>query len=327
MSQITDNSQIMSVANQVSTAYAILDCHEVDVLSVSVTTAAYTTQSAAVMASATNVLAEATAIPNNGAMNVGAGPYTGDVVHITGFPTDGTKNFTYVASITDPTTQWTTVSDLIALMDGLTDIAAVSAGGTTITISVVTPGTSMNTVGSAPKITATGSFSSLNISFSGGVDGGIFTKTAHGLLTGTVGQMTTSSALPTGLSAVTNYWIINLSANTFALASSLANALVGTKILFTSKGTGNQTFTATAGSSTVALYESSNGTNFLAIAGATDTSGVGTAIIHVAPVYPRYIKVLFTPVSGAANFTVNINARDNSITSPGNTVPVTLGVA
>jgi hypothetical protein len=74
----------------------------------------------------------------------------------------------------------------------------------------------------------------------------IFTSTAHGYVTGVVGQMSTSSALPTGLSTSTDYYVINLSANTFALAASAELAAAGTKINITDAGTGNQTFTPTA---------------------------------------------------------------------------------
>lgn len=85
--------------------------------------------------------------------------------------------------------------------------------------------------------------------------------------------------------------------------------------------------TAQSGSNVIALYESVDGQNFVAVSGATET--VTTAptdvIWHVDPVFSRYYKVLFTAGSGATTFTVSINARNNSIFSGGNTVPVTLG--
>jgi hypothetical protein len=42
--------------------------------------------------------------------------------------------------------------------------------------------------------------------------------------------------LPTGLSA-TNYWVIVIDADTISLASSLANAVAGTKVDITAAGT------------------------------------------------------------------------------------------
>ncbi len=58
----------------------------------------------------------------------------------------------------------------------------------------------------------------------------VVTLTAHGRATGDAVFLTTTGALPTGLSANTQYWIIKTGTDTFNLASSLANALAGTKI-------------------------------------------------------------------------------------------------
>lgn len=75
----------------------------------------------------------------------------------------------------------------------------------------------------------------------------ICTKTAHGYLTGLKVQVSNSGgALPTGLSAATDYFVIYIDANTFYLASSLANAQAGTRIDITGAGTGTQTVTPTA---------------------------------------------------------------------------------
>jgi hypothetical protein len=73
-----------------------------------------------------------------------------------------------------------------------------------------------------------------------------FSLTDHGLVTGLVGQFTTSGALPTGISAATNYFIIRVDANTFKVATSLANAQAGTAVDITAAGTGSQTFTPVA---------------------------------------------------------------------------------
>jgi microcystin-dependent protein len=59
---------------------------------------------------------------------------------------------------------------------------------------------------------------------------GEVTLATHGLATGDCIELTTTSALPTGLSANTNYYVIYENANTFWLATSYANALAGTKI-------------------------------------------------------------------------------------------------
>jgi hypothetical protein len=69
------------------------------------------------------------------------------------------------------------------------------------------------------------------------------TATAHGLQTGDgpVRASNSGGGLPSGLLAATDYWAIRVDANTFKLASSLANALAGTAIDITTNGTGTQT--------------------------------------------------------------------------------------
>lgn len=59
---------------------------------------------------------------------------------------------------------------------------------------------------------------------------GVVTLASHGLATGDSVYLTTTGALPTGLSANTRYWVIKVDANTFNLATSLANALATTAI-------------------------------------------------------------------------------------------------
>ena len=59
---------------------------------------------------------------------------------------------------------------------------------------------------------------------------GEITLATHGLVTGDTIELTTTSALPTGLSVNTNYYVIYENANTFWLATSYANAIAGTKI-------------------------------------------------------------------------------------------------
>lgn len=58
----------------------------------------------------------------------------------------------------------------------------------------------------------------------------VVTLNSHGMQTGEPVYLTTTGALPTGLSANTLYYVIRIDANTFNLASSIANAIAGTKI-------------------------------------------------------------------------------------------------
>lgn len=70
---------------------------------------------------------------------------------------------------------------------------------------------------------------------------GVMTLTSHGLQTGDQVYLTTTGALPTGLSANTLYYVVKVDANSFNLATSRANAYAGTKI--TTSGTQSGTHT------------------------------------------------------------------------------------
>ncbi|WP_395739304.1 hypothetical protein [Prosthecobacter sp.] len=65
--------------------------------------------------------------------------------------------------------------------------------------------------------------------------GDIFTKTAHGLVTG---QRVTAASFSAGFSNSGKLYVIKVSADTFQLASSLANAVAGTALTVSADGTG-----------------------------------------------------------------------------------------
>lgn len=79
-----------------------------------------------------------------------------------------------------------------------------------------------------------------------------------------------------------------------------------------------------AGTATIALYESVDGTNYVAISGMTvAVSAPGTVIWKVSPVYSKWMKILFTPTSGGVTYSATISARNNSTISNGCGIPVT----
>jgi hypothetical protein len=71
----------------------------------------------------------------------------------------------------------------------------------------------------------------------------VVSLTGHGLVTGDVVTLATTIALPTGLTAGTQYYVVWKDANSFWLATSLANALAGTKITTTGSQSGTHTLT------------------------------------------------------------------------------------
>ena len=83
--------------------------------------------------------------------------------------------------------------------------------------------------------------------------------TATAPITGTAVTVSNSGgALPTGLSASTTYFVINVSGTTFKLATTLANALSSTAIDITGNGTGTQTVTTVPmGTITHQVYDAS----------------------------------------------------------------------
>jgi hypothetical protein len=68
----------------------------------------------------------------------------------------------------------------------------------------------------------------------------VITWTAHGLVTGSPVTFTTSGALPTGITANTNYYAIKIDANTFNVATSVDNAFTGTKVNTSGSQSGTQ---------------------------------------------------------------------------------------
>lgn len=66
------------------------------------------------------------------------------------------------------------------------------------------------------------------------------TATAHALLTGDgpYTLVTDIGTLPTDLSASVDYWVIKIDADNFSLALSLADAMAGTAVAFSTNGTG-----------------------------------------------------------------------------------------
>lgn len=129
----------------------------------------------------------------------------------------------------------------------------------------------------------------------------ICTATAHGFKTGLKGQASTSNALPAGLVALTDYYVIVLTANTFKLASSLSNALAGTPVVdITTTGTGVQTFTPTAiAGASVKLQGSNDSTNTVWVDLSSSTNITATANITWAGASDYlYLRAAYTMTAG-----------------------------
>lgn len=116
----------------------------------------------------------------------------------------------------------------------------------------------------------------------------IMTVTSHGFRTGIKVRVSNSGgALPTGLAASTDYYVIVINANTFYLATTLLNAQTGNHINITSNGTGTNTITpqAVAGDAGDGAYliEIPGGYevdfNFVSVGTSTHANVVGTCTV------------------------------------------------
>jgi len=150
----------------------------------------------------------------------------------------------------------------------------------------------------------------------------LFTK-AHDFTTGLKVQVTTSSALPTGLSLATDYFVIVVDAGvSFKVASSYANAIAGTPVDITNNGTGNQTFTPVAISATYAVQVSPTDASLAAGKWANVASPTAiTADTTVMPVTAanqlgvlgfKYMRYAFTITAGRINATVYTHAHSDA---------------
>jgi hypothetical protein len=131
--------------------------------------------------------------------------------------------------------------------------------------------------------------------------------TAHGFVTGLKVALSGTN-LPTGLSA-TNYWVIVIDADTISLASSLVNAVAGTKVSITGAGTtADAALTPAAlGSSTVGVKASLDGTNFFAFATpkTLTVSATGKQFLDCGQVTYPFVQIYWTaPTTGALTLTV-----------------------
>jgi hypothetical protein len=84
---------------------------------------------------------------------------------------------------------------------------------------------------------------------------GVVSLTSHGFVGGERVYLTTSGALPTGLSIDTDYWVIYVDANTFRLASSVTNYMAPTPINTSGSQSGTHTLV-------LAPYGVASSTNF-----------------------------------------------------------------
>lgn len=187
-----------------------------------------------------------------------AGTWTGTTIAIA----NGGTGQTAKAAAFDALSPMTTKGDVIAYSSTGVRVAVGSDGQVLTADSASTPGVKWSTLAISPLSQFTmnvgdssNATQAVNTSLLGDVKGsyvtatitvtiaapGVVSYTSHGLVTGDKVYLTTSGALPTGLSASTTYYVILIDANSFNLATSFANAFAGTKITTTGSQSGTHT--------------------------------------------------------------------------------------
>jgi len=97
---------------------------------------------------------------------------------------------------------------------------------------------------STTNVTGTGSRTLINSNtFTASSSSGLLLTYTNDFKDLTKVRFTTTTTLPTGLSAGTDYWLVRVSSTTARVATSLANAIAGTVIAYTDAGTGTHTLT------------------------------------------------------------------------------------
>lgn len=133
-----------------------------------------------------------------------------------------------------------------------------------------------------------------------------FASTAHDYTTGLKVQVSTSNTIPTGLSLVTDYFVIVTDADNFKFATSLANAQAGTAVNITTQGVGNHTVTpqALAGASVVMQMSNENSpTNWSDISALTSITADGNVWFESIDPTGRWARASYSITSGRLSAT------------------------
>lgn len=159
-----------------------------------------------------------------------------------------------------------------------------------------------------------------------------WTSTANvpsNILVGTRVRLTTTTTLPGGLATATDYYVIKVSDSTFKLATSYANAVVGTAINITDAGTGTHTVTwllprYTNGAGVGAIFFNSNATAMGAATpnlslgytnSAQTTSRATPTVLPIGKSAASNSHVLYTGATGTGkyNYQVPLQSGDAGI--------------
>lgn len=222
-------------------------------------------------------------------------------------------------------TSMTTASNLMAAINANSTLASQLVASTTTASSTSTAIVTLNALETGQSAfniyTSTPSFFGISAGFPGGATSDIsivtdiITKTGHGLTTALPVLVATSgtNVAPTGLFGGTTYYAIKINDNKYALATSQANAIAGTKIDLT--GITNEAVASLfpvplslAAGNGFYWQASNDGTNFSTLSIASVTySAAGTTVWDFGVFNYKYIAVNFLkPTNGAIQLLIKL---------------------
>lgn len=126
------------------------------------------------------------------------------------------------------------------------------------------------------------------------------TSVAHGYVNDTKGQLTSTGTLPAGLAAVTDYYVVGKTDDTFQLAATLGGEAIDITDVGTAESTHTFTPTALSGSSVV-VQKSCDGSNWIDVASATSITEGATFMVEDADVAYTWVRVKFAISAGFMN--------------------------
>lgn len=165
---------------------------------------------------------------------------------------------------------------------------------------------------STTNVTGTGSRVLINSNtFTASSSSGLLLTYTNDFNTLTKVRFTTTTTLPTGLTAGTDYYLVRVSATTARVATSLANAIAGTVIAFTDAGVGTHTMTiqmrSPNGAGCEALFVAqtapATGGPTLSASAYTNQAGTGSRAFQGTPTFGAAADAYATRIIHSGNAT------------------------
>lgn len=136
----------------------------------------------------------------------------------------------------------------------------------------------------------------------------------HGMLVGLKVRFTTTTTLPAGLSLLTDYYVIPTTSSTIRVATSLANAILGTYVSITTTGTGTHTITASASVAPIQSLEATiDNITWAPVSNSNQIMSATANLTEYQEPYYYNVRVLFTITAGQWLINSKIMIKGNDL--------------